>query len=131
MESLRISIYKKKCILITPYRSVFNFRKDSCRIKWLYSWKRIQSNLKLPVKIWCRFFCKKTSHFEFEGKSRQIETITWSEFLHGEKVTAEKIPGSIEIIKSKRARLWVSQLGIQVGKLIICVRLFQIKKIII
>ena len=32
------------------------FCKGSCRIKWLYSWKRIQSNSKCLVKIWYSFF---------------------------------------------------------------------------
>ena len=56
MESLWIPISKIKCVLITPYRSGFNFCKGMCKIKWLYSWKRIQSNSKRPVKIWCGFF---------------------------------------------------------------------------
>ena len=56
MESLRIPISKIKCVLIAPYRSVSIFCKDCCRIKWLYRWKWIQNNSKLPVKIWCGFF---------------------------------------------------------------------------
>ena len=56
MESLRIPISKIKCVLIAPYRSVSIFCKGCCRIKWLYRWKWIQNNSKLPVKIWCGFF---------------------------------------------------------------------------
>ena len=56
MQSLRTPISKIKCVLITPYGSVFNFCKDSCGINWLYSWKRIWSNSKCLVKKWCSFF---------------------------------------------------------------------------
>ena len=56
MESLRIPISKIKCVLIAPYRSVSIFCKGCCRIKWLYRWKWIQSNSKLPVKIYKIYF---------------------------------------------------------------------------
>ena len=52
------------------------------------------------------------SHFEFDWTLMETETTTWSEFLHGGKVTVEQILASEEINKSKRAELWESQSGI-------------------
>ena len=53
----------------------------------------------------------------------ETETL-WSEFPNGGKAIIEQILASEEINKSKRAGLWESQLGIQVGKLTIqgCLR---------
>ena len=59
-------------------------------------------------------------HFEFIGKSMETET-TWSEFPNGGTAIVEQILVSEEIGKSKRAGLWDSQSGIQVGKLTIWV----------
>ena len=56
------------------------------------------------------------------------ETTTWSEFPNEGKVIAEHILTSEETNKSKRARLWQSQSGIQAGKITIWVRSFEIKK---
>ena len=56
-------------------------------------------------------------HFEFDGKSMKTETTTWSEFPNGGKVIVEQILATEEINKSKKAGLWESQSGIQVGKL--------------
>ena len=64
--------------------------------------------------------------FEFLGKSMETDTATWSEFPNGAKAIVEKIPASEEINKSKRARLWESQSGMQVWKLTIWVRLLEI-----
>ena len=58
----------------------------------------------------------------------EIQT-TWSEFPNGGKAIAEQILASEEINKSKRAGLWDSQSGIQVGKLNISVRSFEVEKI--
>ena len=52
------------------------------------------------------------SRFEFDWTLMETETTTWSEFLHGGKVTVEQILASEEINKSKRAELWESQSGI-------------------
>ena len=57
-------------------------------------------------------------HCEFDGKSMETVTTTWSEFPNGGK--------SIRRNEFKRAGLWKSQSGIQVGKLVIWVRLFEI-----
>ena len=51
---------------------------------------------------------------------------TWSEFHNGSKAIAEQILASKEINKSKGVGLWESQSGIQVGKLTIWVRSFEI-----
>ena len=66
------------------------------------------------------------SHCEFDGKSMETETTTWSEFPNGRKAMVEH---SIRRNKSKRAGLWESQSGIRVGKLTIWVRLFDIEKL--
>ena len=63
----------------------------------------------------------------FDGKSMETETTT-SELPNGGKAIAEQILFSEEISKSKRAGLWEPQSGIQVGKLTIWVRLFEIEK---
>ena len=66
------------------------------------------------------------SCYEFDGKSMDTETITWSEFTSVGKAIVEQIPTSVERNKSERAGLWESQSGIQVGKLTIWVRSFEI-----
>ena len=60
-----------------------------------------------------------------DGKSMEIETITWSEFPNGGTAIVEQILASVERNQSKRAGLWESQSGIQVGKLTIWVRSFD------
>ena len=69
------------------------------------------------------------SHCEFDEKSMKTETTTWSEFLNGGEAIVEQILESEEINKSKRAGLWESQPRIQVGKLAIWVRSFEIEKL--
>ena len=51
----------------------------------------------------------------------ETETTTWSEFPNGEKAIVEQILASEQGNKPKRAWLWESQSGIQVGTLIIWV----------
>ena len=51
---------------------------------------------------------------------------TWSEFPNEWKACVEQILASEGINKSKRAGLWESQSGIQVGKLTVWVRSFEI-----
>ena len=63
-----------------------------------------------------------TSHFVLNGKSIKTETTTWSEFANGRKTIAEQILASEERNNSKRAELWESQPGMQVGKLTIWIR---------
>ena len=65
---------------------------------------------------------------EYDGKSMETETTT-SEFLNGGKTIVEPILVSEETNKSKRAGLWESQSGIQVGKLTIWVKSFEIEKL--
>ena len=66
---------------------------------------------------------------EFDEKLLESETTTWSEFPNGEKAIVEQILVQEERNKSKRARLWVSQSGIRVEKLIIWVTSFEIEKL--
>ena len=54
---------------------------------------------------------------EFDGKSMETETTTWSEFPNGGKAIVEQILVSEEINKSKIAGAWDPVSGIQVGKL--------------
>ena len=68
------------------------------------------------------------SRFEFGEKSMETKTTTWSEFPNEGKAIVEQILASDERIKSKRSGLCESQSGIQVGKLTIRERLFEIEK---
>ena len=70
-----------------------------------------------------------TSPCEFDGKSMETETITWSEFPNGGKAIVEQILASEEINKSKRAGLWELQSDIRVGKLIIWASLLEIEEL--
>ena len=67
--------------------------------------------------------------FQFIGKSMENEKTAWSEFPNGGKAIVEQILASEKINKSNRAGLWESQSGIQVGKLTIWIRLFEIEKL--
>ena len=69
------------------------------------------------------------SRCEFDGKSMETETATWSEFPNGGKAIVEQILTSEEINKCVRAGLWESQSGILVGKLTVWVRSFEIEKL--
>ena len=69
-----------------------------------------------------------TSCYEFDRKSMETETTTWSELPNGGKAIVEQILESEEKNKSKRAGLWESQSGIWVGKLTMWVRPFEIEK---
>ena len=62
-------------------------------------------------------------------KPMETETATWSEFPNGGKAIVEQILASEDRNKSKRAGLWESQSGFQVGKLTIWVRSFEIEKL--
>ena len=66
---------------------------------------------------------------EYDGKSLETETTTWSEFPKGGKAIVEQILASEQRKKSKRAGLWESQSGIQVGKFTIWVRSFEIERL--
>ena len=66
--------------------------------------------------------------FEFEGKSTENETTTWSEFFNGGKATAKQILGSDERNRSKRAGLCELHSAIGVGTLTIWVSSFEREK---
>ena len=66
---------------------------------------------------------------EYDGKSMETETTTWSEFPIGGKAIVNQIRASEGINKSKRAGLWESQPGIREGKLTIWVKSFEIEKL--
>ena len=67
--------------------------------------------------------------FEFDGKSMETETTTWSEFSNGGKAIVKQILASEERNKSKRAVLWDSEWRVRVGKLTIWVGSFEIGKL--
>ena len=69
------------------------------------------------------------SRCEFDGKSVETETTTWSEFPNGGKAIVEQIPALEEMNKPRRAELWESQSGIQTGKFTIWGRSFELEKI--
>ena len=79
------------------------------------------SQMKQGIPFWV---CRKVNGLIYN----QIVKIR-SEFPSGGKAIVEKVPTSEKINKSKRARLWESQSWIQVGKLTIWVRLFEIEKL--
>ena len=51
------------------------------------------------------------SRCEFDGKSMETETTTWSAFPNGGKAIVEQLLAPEERNKSKRAGLWESMLG--------------------
>ena len=61
---------------------------------------------------------------EYDRKSMETETTTWSQFPNGGKTIVEQILASEERKKSKRA-----QSGIRVGKLTIWVRSYETEKL--
>ena len=67
--------------------------------------------------------------FEFIEKPMETETTTWSKFPNGGTFIVEQILLSEERNKSKRVGLWESQSRIQVGKLTIWVRSFEMQKL--
>ena len=66
---------------------------------------------------------------EFNGKSMETETTTWSEFPNRGKAIVEQILASKERKKSKRVGLWELQSGIRVGKLNFWVSSLEIEKL--
>ena len=51
---------------------------------------------------------KWASHCEYDGKSIENKTTTWSEFSNGGKAIVELMLASEEMNKSTRAGLWES-----------------------
>ena len=68
------------------------------------------------------------SPFKFDWKSVETEATAWSEFPSGGKAIVEQTLAWEEINESKRAGLWESQSGIQIGKLTIWVSSFEMIK---
>ena len=48
----------------------------------------------------------RASHYEYDGKSMETETTTWSELPNGGKAIVEQKLASEKINKSKRTELW-------------------------
>ena len=86
----------------------------------------ITKSIPISTRIVISSVIKQGMLFEFDRKSMETETITWSEFPVGGKAIVEQILASEEGKKSKRA---VPQSGIWVGKLTIWVRSFKIEKL--
>ena len=64
----------------------------------------------------------RASHCEYDGKSMETETTSWSELPNGGKAISEQILASKEINKSKRAGLWEWDLRRKVNHLSKAVR---------
>ena len=69
------------------------------------------------------------SCFEFNGKSMETETTAWLEFLNGGKAIIEEIMGSKKKKKIQKSRTVRVTVGIQVGKVTLWVRLFEVEKL--
>ena len=59
----------------------------------------------------------------------ETETTSWSEFPNRGKAIVEQMLASEKKNKSKRAAMWQPHSGIQVGKLTIWVKPFEIEKL--
>ena len=70
----------------------------------------------------------RVSQYEYDGKSMETETTTWSEFPNGGKAIVEQKLVLEERNRSKRAGPWEPQSGMRVGKLNIWVRSFGVEK---
>ena len=88
----------------------------------------ITKTVPISTRIVISYAMKRASRCEFDGKSMETKTTTWSEFRNGGKAISEQILASEERNKSKTAGLLESQFGIRVGKLTIWVRLCAIEK---
>ena len=100
---------------------------DEWGLTWYFLWG-IYTSIPISTRIVISYAIKRDISCELVGKSMETEKTTWSEFPNGGKAIVEQILASEEINKSKRAGLWESQSGIQVGKLTIWVRSFEIEK---
>ena len=91
--------------------------KISCHgtsLKWS---QRPSDQTKISMRIVISYIWNGASRYEFNGKSMETKTTTWSELPNGRKSTVEQILASEEMNKCKRAGLWESQSVIWVGKL--------------
>ena len=91
---------------------------QSTKLKGILAWNISQiivKSIPISTRILISNAKKQGIHCEYDGKSMETETTTWSEFPNGGKAIVEEILVIEEINKSKRAGLWESQSGIQVG----------------
>ena len=109
-------------LLFTSFSDFNNHRENTNR--WSNDHKDCPNQHKNSLGQW-----NKASCYEYDGKSLETETTTWSEFPNGGKDIVEQILASEEINISKRAGLWESQSEIWVEKLTIWVRPFEKEKL--
>ena len=110
----------------------FTSSSRSTELKDIFPWnisEMIMKTIPISTRIVIAMWWNRASHCEFDWKSMETETTTWSEFLIGGKAIVEQILASKERNKSKRAGLWESQTGIRVGKITIWVRSFEIEEL--
>ena len=110
----------------------FTSSSGSIKLKDILPWNISQMTTKtIPIstRIVISYAKKQGIRCEFDGKSMETETETWSEFPNGGKAIVEEILASEERNKSKRAGQWESRSGIHVGKLTIWVGSFEIEKL--
>ena len=111
----------------------FTSRSKSTRFKDILPWnisQVIPKTVPISTRIVKSYAMKWGIHYEFDGKSMETETTTWSEFPNEGKPIVEQILASEERNKSKKSGIWESQSGIRVGKLTIWARSFEFTRTI-
>ena len=114
---------------LNPHKTITSSSR-STEFKDILPWsisQMITKTIRISTGIVITMRWNGVSRCEFDGRSMETKTTTWSEFPNGVKAIVEQILESRN--KSKRAGLWESQSGIRVGKLTIWVNLFEIEKI--
>ena len=96
-------------------------------LSWNIS-QMITETIPISPRIVISYAMKRSiSCFDFDGKSMETETTTWSKFTNVREVIVEQILASEERNKPKKVGRWESHLGVRVAKLTIWVRSFEIK----
>ena len=86
----------------------FTSSSRSTEFKDILPWnisQMITKTIPISMRIVKSNIMKWASHCEYDGKSMETETITWSEFPSGGKAIVEQILASEEINKSKSRKV--------------------------
>ena len=110
---------------LTPLKKFTSSRSPEFKdiLPWNIS-QMITKTIPISTRIVIRNAMKQGIRCEYNGKSMETETITWSIFLNGGTAIVEQILVSEEI--NPKEQDCENQCGILVGKLTIWVRLFEI-----
>ena len=106
-------------IYISNLTSLTKFTSSSRSIKFRDISQMIMKAIPIRPRIVISYAMKQASRFDFDGKSMETDTTTWSEFPYGWKAIVEQIIASEKRNKSKRKGLWESQPEIRMRKLTI------------